>query len=105
MAKFSGTVGFTGIQEETSPGVWRNKTVERRMRGDVIRLAKNTVEADKLVDDISLSHRISIVADKFSYENFVNLAWIEYMGVKWQVTSVEVERPRLVVSVGGMYHG
>ena len=104
MAKFSGKVGFTGIQQETSPGVWERKLVERRMRGDVIRLSKNTLPTDRLADDIKLSHRISVVADKFSYENFVNITWIEYMGVKWKVTSVEVERPRLVISVGGVYN-
>lgn len=106
MAKFYGEVGYR-ITEETAPGVWRPRLVERNYYGDVLR-NRSTIYAnsnDKVNDDIHLSNEISIVADSFAYENFHNIIYVEYLGARWKVNSVVVQRPRLNLTLGGVYNG
>ena len=103
MAKFTGLVGYV-TQTETSPGIWQSIPVERKMRGDVFRLASSVVGDGKINEDIDIQQRISLVADPFAYENFSNLKYVTYMGVKWKITGVEVQRPRLILTLGGVWN-
>lgn len=108
MAKFTGLVGYV-TQTETSPGIWQSIPVERKMRGDVFRLASSVtgdgrVRDGKINEDIDIQQRISLVADPFAYENFSSLKYITYMGVKWKITGVEVQRPRLILTLGGVWN-
>lgn len=105
MAKFYGEIGYA-ISEETTPGVWTDTIVKRKYSGDVIRNMSNRSEtADSTNDNITINNQFSILADPFAYQKFHLIKYIEYMGVKWEVTSVEDKRPRLILSVGGVYNG
>jgi len=103
MAKYAGSVGYA-TQVEVRPGSYKNIIVTKKMRGDVIRLASNTESGDKVNDDVVLNNRISLVGDPFAYSNFMNLKFIEYLNVKWKVSSVEVQRPRLICTLGGVWN-
>ena len=103
MAKFYGKIGFD-TTEETSPGVWRQTIVERTYRGDLNKTYSKWDGADKLNDDINITNNISIVADPFAFENFAHIRYVEFMGEKWNVTSIDVSYPRLTLSVGGLYN-
>ena len=46
----------------------------------------------------------SIIADPFAYQNFHAMRYIEWMGAKWKITKVNVQSPRLILSVGGVYN-
>ena len=59
---------------------------------------------DKVNKDIALNHRVSLVGDAYTFENYYAIRWIEIEGVKWEVTSIEVKRPRLIVNIGGLYN-
>lgn len=103
MTKFSGIVGFAEQQVETEPGIFENQIVERRMRGDINSI-RNSVEIEnKVVEDISLNAVVSVLADQFSYSNFQSIRYVKYMNSYWKVTSVEVARPRLLLTIGGLY--
>ena len=105
MAKFHGNVGYA-VDVETEPGLWVTGPVLRPYYGDVSRTSSRYQDVDnKLNDDLSLSMEISIVADQFSYENFSHIRFVEYMGVRWRVTNVEIRHPRLVLTIGGVYNG
>lgn len=104
MAKFCGVVGFA-ITEETKPGIWTNVITEREYYGDVLSNARRLQTIDQLNDDINVSNRISIVADAFANENFHSMRFVEYMGTVWKVSNVEVQRPRLILTLGGVYNG
>lgn len=104
MAKYAGLVGYA-TQEETVPGVWKNSITERKMRGDVIRLANSNQMSEGVNDDVILQNRISLVGDPYAFSNFYNLKYVTYLGTKWKVTGVEVTRPRLIVSLGGVWNG
>lgn len=105
MAKYSGNVGFI-IPTNDGFGSWKDMLVEKRMRGDLIRL-RNDVVADstKVNDNLVLSATVSLVANKFLHENFQHLIFITYMGVKWKVSNVRIEGVRWIVTTGGVYNG
>lgn len=103
MAKFSGNVGYE-VDVEAEPGLWVQGPTLRQYYGDVSRTSSRYQNADKLNDDLSLSMEISIIADKFAYENFSHIRFVEYMGTKWRVSNVEVRHPRLILSIGGVYN-
>lgn len=104
MARFCGMIGY-GITEETSPGVYEPRTVERMYYGDVTRNNRNWENGEGLNDDFNISNVFSIVADQFAYANLYAMKYVEYLGTKWKIKSVDVERPRLILTVGGVYNG
>lgn len=103
MAKFFGKIGYA-VPADTSPGVWSEEITEREYFGDLIRNTRRLQTSDKLNDDINISNEISIVADPFAYQNFHSMRYIEFMGSKWKISNVEVQYPRLILTVGGVYN-
>lgn len=86
-------------------GVYTADIIERDHYGEVLRATRNLIQADKVNDDISLSNRVSIVADAFALENFAFIKYAMWNGARWTVTSVDVEPPRLILNLGGVYNG
>lgn len=105
MPKFFGKVGLC-MDVETSPGIWDKKIVEKEYFGDVIRDTRRFQNHSHLNDDITISNSFSIVVDKEAYANFHQILYVDYMGTKWKVESVDASNPpRLVLDVGGEYKG
>lgn len=104
MARFYGKIGY-GLAVETTPGVWEDVVVVRDYYGDVLLTARNLQPGEQLHDDIVVGNRISIVADAYAYEHFFDIKYVEWSGVKWKVDKVEVDRPRMTLSLGGVYNG
>lgn len=104
MAKFHGIVGYA-VMTDTAPGVWEDGIKELPYDGDILRNTRRLQSSDQLNDDINISNEISIVADPFAYENFHSIRYVVYRGAKWKVLSVEVQYPRLILTIGGIYHG
>ena len=105
MAKFHGIIGFVSGFQETVPGVHTEVVTERNYYGDVIRDTRSFEKGENLNDNLNISNRFSIVGDTFSYQNFATMRYITWMGSRWKITNVEVQRPRLILSVGGVYNG
>lgn len=104
MPKFYGKIGFL-TTAETEPGIWTESLVERSYYGDLTRLSKSTQNESRLNDDIRIANSFSIVADPFAYENFANMKYIEYMGVKWKIESVDATSPpRLIIQASNKYN-
>lgn len=104
MAKFFGAIGFNEDTVETSPGVWEQQVVERQYYGDLIRNSRRLQTTDQLNDDINISNEISIVADPYANANFHSIRYVEFMGAKWKVSNVEVQFPRLILTLGGVWN-
>lgn len=104
MAKFYGAIGYAKTVE-TMPGVWTEQITERDYYGDVIRNSRRLQSSDKVNDDISISNQISIVADPYAINNFHSMRYAEFMGAKWKISDVEVQYPRLLLTLGGLYNG
>lgn len=105
MAKFCGMIGYATEMRETSPGVWEEGVFEKRAFGDVLRNARKLENGEDLHDDLKLNNQISIVADPYAKEHFFSIRYVNWMGAKWKVTNVEVQLPRLILTIGGVYHG
>lgn len=103
MAKFYGVIGYM-VTEETVPGVWEEVVTKRNYSGDVLKNTKRYQTSENLNDDISTNNMISIVADPFAYQNFFAIKFVRWMGASWKVTNVEVQRPRLILTLGGVYN-
>jgi hypothetical protein len=104
MSKFFGTIGYA-VTEEVRPGVWADTIVTRDYYGDLTRNTRQMQTSDNLNDNLNISNEISIVADPFARENFHSMRYVEFMGAKWKITNVEVQYPRLILTVGGVYNG
>lgn len=103
MAKFSGLVGY-GQQVEIEPGVWDTDDKVVMMRGDLIRQNAD-IKTSGVNDEISLGHRVSLIGNAFAFDNYFNMKWIIVYGQKWKIASVEIQRPRIIVSLGGLWNG
>lgn len=106
MAKWYGVVGYAETKQ-TQPGVWKDDITERKYSGDVVRNSSRwSSSSDSTNDDLDINNQISILADPFAYQNFHNIKYIEFMGAKWKVTSVDASQyPRLILTIGGVYNG
>ena len=67
-------------------------------------ILKKTQTPSTLNDDINVANEISIVADPYANQNFHLMKYVEFMGTKWKITTVEVQYPRLILSIGGVYN-
>lgn len=104
MAKFYGAIGYAVLME-TKPGVWEEQIAERHYYGELVRNTRRLQSSDQLNDNVNIANEISIVADPFAYQNFHSMRYIEYMGIKWKISNVEVQYPRLILTAGGIYNG
>lgn len=102
--RFCGKVGYI-ITAETTPGIWEPQEVPRKYRGDVIKNTSRWQNGEGTNDNINISTDISILADAFAYQHFSEIRYVEFMGAKWKVTDATPERPRIVLSLGGIYNG
>lgn len=109
MAKFYGEVGYAITTEKTidnvPTGVWEDVITEKSYYGDVLKYSTRWQSGDKVNDDLTVSNSISIMADAFAYQYFSAIKYVKWMGVTWKVVNVEVQRPRLILSLGGEYNG
>lgn len=104
MAKYYGVIGY-GETSEVSPGIWADTIVERKYYGDVIKNIRRLGGGDKVNPNITVSNQISVVADAYANTQFFAIRYISWMGNLWTVSEVEVERPRLILTLGGVYDG
>lgn len=103
MAKFYGKVGFMET-EETSPGVWKEQITDRYYYGDVTRNMRRWDSSSNQNDNLNINNEISIVSDPYAVQNFHAIRYVEWMGALWKVSSVDVQYPRLILSIGGVYN-
>lgn len=103
MSKFYGVIGFAN-QVEERPGIWEEEFTERTYSGDLKRNTRRLQTSDQVNDDIVISNEISIIADPYATQNFHTMRYAVFMGVKWKITSVDVQFPRLVLTLGGVYN-
>jgi hypothetical protein len=106
MAKFYGEIGYGPESVETKPGVWEDVITVRKYYGDVLRNTRQMRESGEPINnDLTVNNSISVVADAYANEHFFAIRFIKWAGTYWNVTEVDVQRPRLILKLGGVYHG
>ena len=104
MAKWYGAIGYAETVE-TDPGIWEEQITERYYYGDTYRNTRLLQNSGGVNDNINVGNQISIVADPFAEQNIHAMRYAEFMGTKWKITNAEVQYPRLVLTLGGVYNG
>lgn len=104
MAKFFGKVGYSSEMVEIRPGVYSDEIVEMPYKGDVLKRSSRWQTSENVNDNLVMPQRISILADAYAYQNFSRIKYVVWMGVKWKVTEIEPQRPRLILTIGGEYN-
>ena len=104
MSRFCGIVGFVS-QNPTRPGKYEQFADEREYYGDIFRNTRRFESGVGGNDNLVLNNQISIVADDYAYDHPGDIRYVRWMGACWTVTNVEIQRPRLLLTVGGVYHG
>lgn len=104
MAKYHDMIGFVTFPE-TTPGVNREEVSEREYFGDVIRSSKRWESAQQVNPNLTINNQISIVADPYANNNLFAIRYACWMGTRWEITSVDVQYPRLILTIGGVYNG
>lgn len=104
MAKFCGVIGY-GSTTKTSPGVFKELIVEKTVYGDLIKNSRRLIASEKINDDVSVNNQISIIADPYAKQNFHSIKYVKFLGTAWKVIDVEVQYPRLILTLGGEYNG
>ena len=105
MAKTRAQVGYC-IPTQSEPGVWDDKVVSVEYAADITRLnTRWSTNTDSTNDNITCNSQISFIADAYAYQYFCYIKYVGYLGVKWKVTNVEVQHPRIILTLGGVYNG
>lgn len=105
MAKYYGMIGYAVDTVETERGVWDDDIEEKEAVGDILSNSRSLENSGDINDNINIANKISIVADPYAINNFHSMRYATYMGVKWKIKSVEDKRPRLILTLGGVYNG
>ena len=104
MGKWFGKIGYSETIE-SKPGVWTEKITEREYYGDMTRNSHRLQTVSTLNDNIVISNELSILADPFAYQNSTSIRYATFMDTKWKVSNVEVQYPRLILTLGEVYNG
>lgn len=102
--RFYGKIGF-GVQQETDQDVWTDAIEERAYQGDVITNRWRKDSGEGINDNLNVTNQISIVADSYALRYLQNMRYVEWMGSKWKISSAELSHPRVILTLGGMWHG
>lgn len=107
MAKWFGNIGFIYQEElEDDPGVFQEHTEVRPYYGDILRNTKRYSDQTESTNvTLNINNKISIVADQFAIDHFSSMRYLEWYNELWNIGEVEVNYPRLIISIGGVYNG
>lgn len=102
--KYRGKIGYIETVN-IGNGVWRPETTERIYRGDILRNTKRNEAGESVNNDVKINNLLSIIADDYAYSHIYALSYAEWMGHRWNVSNIEIQRPRLILTLGGLYNG
>lgn len=103
--KFFGVIGFSEANLEVSPDVFRDGIVEKKYAGDLLRASRKFSTSENQNDEITMSNRISIIADTYARQNWDCIKYVIWNKKKMKVTNVEIDYPRITLELGGVYNG
>lgn len=102
--KFFGKVGFI-TTVESEPGIWASSVEEHDAYGDVLANVRRWEQSAEINNSVTTSNRISILADRFLCEHMGAMRYVKWNGTAWEIRSVDLVRPRAILTLGGVYNG
>jgi hypothetical protein len=106
VARFSGLVGFVH-SVRVRPGVTQEVVTEKGPYfGDLKRASLAMQQATTVNTDIRTTNTVEIMADdEYVTENIFAIRFVVWAGTAWAVSEVTVQRPRLLLRLGGVWNG
>lgn len=105
MAKWVGVIGYAD-QVEISPGVYVNQITERKYFGELNKVYRRTEQSSQgTISNLNFNNEISIVSDPYANDNLSKMVYVSFGDTKWCITGVTVNRPRILLTIGGVYNG
>lgn len=106
MTRFYGVIGY-GESVESPPASGKHvlQVSEVPYFGDVLQHNRRLEEGQGVNKNVVVNNRISIVADEFANDHIYQIKYAMWRGVRWTVTNVVVEHPRLILTLGEVYNG
>lgn len=104
MTRFSGPIGYSR-SEEVTDGVWEDVITERNLFGDVLRSSRRLDTGGDVNPDLRVNNSLSVVADAYALEHIYDIRYAVFQNVRWVVSEITVEHPRLILQLGGVYDG
>ena len=101
--KFYGNIGFAEIVE-TSRGIHEEVITDKKYAGDVLRLSRRRESGEHIIDGLRINTQISILCDPWFQDHFSQIRYVEYLGNKWVVETVEPNYPSILLTLGGLYN-
>lgn len=106
MAKYCGMIGYSiGKSNPDRPGVITPSLVEKKYYGDILEDKRRWENGNKINDDLDISNRISVLIDDFAIKNLGAIKYATFMGTRWNIKSVSISHPRMILDLGGIYNG
>lgn len=103
MARYADAIGVASTVEGP-PGIFKEVFTEKIYVGDILRDSRRWQDTPKVNSDLSISNRISIVADAYALANFSAMRYAKLNGVSWKILEIEIQRPRLILTLGEVYN-
>ena len=105
LMKYYDKIGFWLDEVETAPGVYRSMVEERSYAGDVIENRQYWKSTEYQNDDLTISNKISIIADLYFNQHISSIKYVTFMGAKWKVKNLDLDYPRVIIELGEVYNG
>ncbi len=102
--KWYGKIGYA-LTEDNGDGVWTPIMTWKQYYGDVQRFSRRIEGGQTVNDNLNISNTISIIADPYAFKNVGYMKCSEWMGTLWEISSIDISYPRMVLSIGGVYNG
>lgn len=103
--RFYGKIGFYEDSKENAIGVWSDNINARNYYGDILSDNRYWNQAETINDDLIIKNRLSILADSYAFKHFGAMRYVELYNQLWTIKTVEIKRPRIIITLGGVYNG
>lgn len=105
MSRFWGYIGINkGIVESGTPGVVEYEIERVRVSGE-IRNARLSWPNANARERLSAQHVLSLITPEDSDIDYNGVVYVEWHNTQWAVTAIQYNRPRLELTMGGLYNG
>ena len=105
MSRFSGNIGIKADAVETSPGIWESTITVTPIFGEIRNKPVRWTSGELSQDKVTANHVISIIGPESLVTDFSEAVYVTWQGKKWTVKSIAYAKPRVNLTLGGVYNG
>lgn len=105
MPKWFGNVGYVITEEDPNrPGIFVETLHPHRYCLEDVSKGIRNQDGQSVNKNLTVTNQVTFIADPYAFEHYSAIRYVEYLGVKWEVSTVQVKRPRLIMTLGEVYN-